>query len=76
MDGLKSLRDLKVSEAVPQILPLLHSGNDHVVRDACRTLAVVGDKSVIPEILPLTASPRWDVQADADAAIKALQAKP
>ncbi|HWN97570.1 MAG TPA: HEAT repeat domain-containing protein, partial [Methylomirabilota bacterium] len=48
MDALKSLRGLKAPETVPDILPLLKSPAPNIVRDACRTLAVLGNKDTIP----------------------------
>jgi hypothetical protein len=39
-------------------------------------LAVLGDKSVIPAIAPLLASPNPKVKKDAQAAIERLKAKP
>src|SRR5262249_45514686 len=76
MDGLKALRGMHVPEAVPQILPMLRDPNTHVVRDACRTLAVIGNRDVIPYIQPLLAHPSGDVRADAKDAIAKLQVKP
>jgi HEAT repeat protein len=76
MDGLKTLRGLKVPEVVPQLVPLLQNPNHNILRDTCRTLAVLGDKSVIPQIQPLLKDMRRDVKKDAANAIAALQAKP
>ena len=45
-------------------------------RDACRTLAVLGDKSVVPSIEPLLKYPDLNVQKDAMDAIALLKAKP
>jgi hypothetical protein len=80
MDGLKALRGLneppdlrrKISN---QLLPLLKDRETHVVRDACRTLAVQGDKDVIPALEPLLRHDRRDVRKDAKEAIEALRAK-
>jgi hypothetical protein len=55
--------------------PLLQDSNANVVRDACRTLAVVGDKSVVPSIEPLLQSPDKKIQKDAQDAIFALKNK-
>jgi HEAT repeat protein len=74
--GLRALRDLNATAAVPDILPCLHHFNPNVVRDACRTLAVLGDKSVIPAIEPLLASPNPKIRKDAQDAIERLKAKP
>ena len=73
---LKLLRRPDAAAAVPDILPLLHNNNTHVVRDACRTLAVIANKDVIPSIEPLLKDKRSDVRKDAQDAIEKLQAKP
>lgn len=76
MDGLKALRGgFNAPDAVPHILPLLKDPNEHVVRDACRTLTVIGDKSAIPSLEPLLSNPRSDVRWDARRAIDALNSK-
>lgn len=77
IDGLKALRGLKAPQAVEQIIPILKETNRHpnVIRDACRTLAVLGDKSVIREIEPLLNSPNAAIKKDAQDAIFALKAK-
>jgi hypothetical protein len=46
-----------------------------VVRDACRTLAVLGNKDVIPLIEPLLNSPDSKVKKDAQDAITTLRSK-
>jgi hypothetical protein len=74
--GLKALRGLDAAEMVPEILPCLKHTNANVVRDACRTLAVVGDKSVIPAIEPLLASDNSKIKKDAEDAIQLLKSKP
>jgi HEAT repeat protein len=77
-EGLKSLRGLQgpaVAGAVPDILPCLKNSNSYVVRDACRTLAVLGNKDVIPLIEPLLNSPESKVKKDAQDAIAALRSK-
>jgi HEAT repeat protein len=74
-EGLKALRGLDAPEAVPAILPLLKDPDNNVKRDACRTLAVLGDKSVIPDIQPLQNDPSTAVQKDANDAIFAIQHK-
>jgi hypothetical protein len=50
--------------------------NPNVVRDTCRTLAVIGDKSVIPSIEPLMASPNSKIKQDAWDTIGILKSKP
>jgi HEAT repeat protein len=75
-DALKQLREVDAPEAVPDILTCLNHVNANVVRDACRTLAVLGDKDVIPSIEPLLNDPRSDVRKDAKDAIEKLQSKP
>ena len=74
--GLKSLRDLDATSAVPDVLPCLKHSNPQVVRDACRTLAVIGDKSVIPSIEPLLTSTDPKIKQDAQDAIDILKSKP
>jgi hypothetical protein len=49
--------------------------NQHVQRDACRTLAVLGDKSTVPSIEPLLKNSNAEVVQDAQAAIAVLQNK-
>jgi HEAT repeats len=73
--GLKALRDLNTPQAVPDILPLLKYPNQFVVRDACRTLAVIADKSVISSIEPLLQNPNKAVVKDARKAINTLKNK-
>jgi HEAT repeat protein len=75
IDGLKALRDLKATTAVADVLPLLKSSTPNVIRDACRTLAVIGNKDVIPSIEPLTKHSDAKVKADAEIAIAQLNAK-
>jgi HEAT repeat protein len=78
MEGLKALRGLQgsaVAGAVPDILPCLKNSNSYVVRDACRTLAVLGNKDQIPLIEPLLNSPVSRVKKDAQDAITALRSK-
>jgi HEAT repeat protein len=75
-DALKALRDLHASESVSEITPLLKSSHILIVRDACRTLAVLGNKDVIVSIEPLLNHPDGNVRKDAQAAIVALRAKP
>lgn len=75
MDGLKALRGMDAPQAVPRLLPLLEDGNKHVVQDTLRTLAVLGDESLIPRIEPLIHSHIIYVAGDARDAIKKLKAK-
>lgn len=72
--GLKALRDLHASAAVPDVLPCLKHPNPFVVRDACRTLAVIATKDVIPALEPLVKSPDEAVRKDAQNAINQLNA--
>lgn len=74
INALKSLREMDAPEAVPDILTCLTSSNSNVIRDACRTLAVLGDKSIVPSIEPLLKHSRADVRKDAQDAIDALSA--
>ena len=78
MDGLKALR---ATNAVPRLIPLLGDRNNHVVRDTIRTLAVLGDASLIPLLEPFRHSDNihnhnnmW-LYADATAAIDKLKNK-
>ena len=75
LDGLKALRGLKAPSAIPEVTPLLRYSNNHVVRDACRTLAVIGNKDVIPAIEPLLEDSNREVRKDAKEAIAALRSK-
>jgi hypothetical protein len=74
-NALTSLRKPEYSAAVPEILPLLLNADDHVIRDACRTLAVIANKDVIPYIEPLLKDKRSAVRKDAQKAIDKLRAK-
>jgi len=73
--SLKTLREMDAPEAVPDILACLTSSNSNVIRDACRTLAVLGDSSNVPSIEPLLKHSRADVKKDAQDAINALSGK-
>ena len=75
IDGLKGLRGLIAPSAVGRILPLLSHEHPNVVRDACRTLAVLGDEDLIPTIEPLLESPNPAIKADAQDAIFKLRSK-
>ena len=75
MDGLIALRGLKATEALPEILPLLNHGSPGVIRDACRTVAVLGGKEHIARIEPLLKHADPKVQKDAQDALFALKAK-
>ena len=73
--ALKDLRELNAPQAVSKILPCLAYPDVHDVRDACRTLAVLGDKTIIPYIEPLLKDTRRGVAKDAQNAIDELQKK-
>ena len=75
IDGLKALRGLENRKDFAPVLPLLQNPDSNVKRDACRTLAVIADKSVVPKIEPLRNDPDKKVQADAQAAIDSLKGK-
>ena len=75
MDGLIALRGLKAPEALPEILPLLNHATPSVIRDACRTVAVLGGKEHIALIEPLLKHADPKVQLDAQDAIFKLKAK-
>jgi hypothetical protein len=60
---------------VSQITPSLTHPNTHVVRDACRTLAVLGNKESIPSIEPLLKHVEPAVRKDAQDAITSLRSK-
>lgn len=55
--GLKALRAIQAPSTVPEVLLVLSANNDLLVVDACRTLAAIGDASVIPEIEKLMHRP-------------------
>ena len=74
-DALKALRKMDAPEAVPEILNCLEHSDPYVMRDACRTLAVLGRKKDIPFIQPLLQDKRADVRKDAKLAIEALNKK-
>ena len=77
IDGLKALRGLKAQSAIPEITPLLSNTSLHpnIIRDACRTLAVLGDKDTIKVIEPLLTNPNKAIQQDAQDAIYVLKNK-
>src|SRR5205085_1866736 len=75
MDGLISLRGLKVEGVVPELVPLLKHSHPNVVRDTCRTLAVLGNKDTIPLLEPLLNNPDPKIKQDAQDAIFKLRAK-
>jgi HEAT repeat protein len=76
VDALKGLGGLYAPASIPSILPLLASPNEHVKREACRTLALVADRSVLARIEPLTKDPIKDVRNDAEGAVAQLRRKP
>ena len=57
------------------VLPLLRHSHPNVIRDACRTLAALGNKANIPAIEPLLNHTSKEVRKDAQDAIDALRAK-
>lgn len=61
--------------SVPEILPFLKNSNAYLMRDACRTLAVIGNDGLIPQIEPLLTNPDTKVRKDAQDAITALRSK-
>ncbi len=75
-EALKALRGLNAAEAVPEIAPLLKSPQAALVRDACRTLAILGKKDLIPTIEPLLGDKRANIRKEAQDAIEKLRAKP
>ncbi len=75
MDGLIALRGLKAAEALPEITPLLQHSHPNVIRDACRTIAVHGNKEHISLIEPLLEHKEKSVKKDAQDAIFALKNK-
>lgn len=76
MDGLKALRGLEsAKKALPEILALLKHANVGVIRDAARTVAMLGTKANIADIEPLLKHPDAKVQKDAQDAIFALKSK-
>lgn len=76
IDALKALRWLYAPSTIPSILPLLSHSDEHVKREACRALAVIGDRSVISKIGPLLNDPIKDVRLDAEGSIAQLKRKP
>jgi hypothetical protein len=68
-DALKKLRDKKLtinaSEVIPKILQCLTHSNPDVVREACRTLVVVGNQDAVPAIIPLLTHERPDIIREA-----------
>jgi HEAT repeat protein len=75
MEGLKALRGLKAQSTIPKIVGCLKNPEPNVKRDACRTLAVIGDKGQVSDIEPLLQDPDKGVVKDANDAIFALKAK-
>lgn len=73
LEGLKALRGLRASSTVPKMIPLLKSTDEHIPRDACRTLAVLGDASVIPQLESLLSSTNPKLRYDAYVAINAIR---
>ncbi len=75
MDGLIALRGLKATEALPEIVPLLHHTHLLVIGDACRTVGVLGTKDNIKDLEPLLQHADKKVQKEAQDAIYVLKAK-
>ncbi|MBI3881413.1 MAG: hypothetical protein HY301_15285 [Verrucomicrobia bacterium] len=76
MDGLKALRGLdEGKKAMPEILALLKHANVGVIRDAARTVAMLGTKANVADLEPLLKHPDAKVQKDAQDAIFALKNK-
>jgi HEAT repeat protein len=73
MEALKALRGLKAQSIAAKLVPLLQHPDANVKRDACRTLAVIGDKSMVKDIEPLLQSKEKAVVEDAQKAINALK---
>src|SRR5207249_3046255 len=69
MEGLIALRGLKAQAVVPQIVPSLKHSNSYASRDACRTLAVLGNKDLIPASEALSNHSGPKVKQDAQDAI-------
>ena len=65
MAALKALGGMKAGSIGPEILPLLKNANLGFVRDACRTLAVLGNKSNVAALAPLLKNADAKVQKDA-----------
>jgi uncharacterized protein len=65
--SLKMLRQLNSPDALPEVLPCLNHPDVRVVREACRTLGVLGDSDTIHLLQPLLV--RKEVRGDARAAI-------
>ncbi|HEX9046230.1 MAG TPA: hypothetical protein VF988_04330, partial [Verrucomicrobiae bacterium] len=61
--ALQRLRKMNATEAVPAVLPLLNNRQFLIIREACRTLAVIGNTEVIGSLQPLLM--RSDVRGDA-----------
>jgi hypothetical protein len=65
-DALKKLSRMpQATEAVPKILPCLTDSKPDVVREACRTLAAIGNQDAVPAILPLLTNERPDIIREA-----------
>jgi hypothetical protein len=75
LDTIKILRTMNAPEAVPGLQSCLKNPDPAVVREACRTLAVLGNKDTIPYIEPLLNDPRGAVRKDAQKAIDTLRSK-
>jgi len=75
-DALKKLRDKKLesnaSQAIPKILPCLTDSKPDVVREACRTLAIIGNQDAVPALLPLLTNERPDIVREACRTLAAI----
>jgi hypothetical protein len=73
--ALKELRNTNSTAAVGQVLTCLKHSDEHVLRDACRTLAVIGGKESASAIEPLLKDRRTDVISDACKALAVIGSK-
>ncbi len=68
-DALKKLRDKKLesnaAQALPKILSCLTDSKPDVVREALKTLAVIGNQDAVSAILPLLTNDRPDIVHEA-----------
>lgn len=73
--ALKELRNTNATAAAAQVLPCLKHTDEHVLRDACRTLTVIGSKEHASAIEPLLKDHRTDVISDACKALAIIGSK-
>lgn len=72
INALKRIREMNAvaaSTAIPQILHCLDNNNPGIVREACRTLGIIGNRGTIAHIQPLLSNSRNDIRKDAQQAI-------